>query len=43
MSLQERLLALGQNARCAARAEYDNRMVNNAVLAFTPPSTTHRS
>lgn len=33
----------GSNARCAARAEYDSRMVNNAVLVFTPRSTTHRS
>jgi AAA domain len=32
-----------KNARCTARAEYDKRMVNSAVLVLTPASITHRS
>lgn len=40
VAFQERLLALG---RCAAHPENDSRMVNSAVVVFTPASTTHRS
>ena len=29
--------------RCAARPEYDSRIVNSAVFVFTPRKITHRS
>ena len=43
VAFQESLLPLGPKRRCAARAEYDKRMVNSAVLVLTPRSITHRS
>jgi hypothetical protein len=30
-------------ARCAARPEYDSRIVNSAVFVFTPRKITRRS